>query len=90
MVHPRYVVKESLRAETHTMIGAGYAINVNEVIRDLYGALNLDYEKYVTETVKEHERMMKPRTYYTKRNTIDYTKEDLLRDTVNELMELAS
>jgi hypothetical protein len=89
MVHPRYVVKESLNADNHKMIGAGYAINLNEFIKDLYNAFNLNYGEYVTETVSENMRVMQPNAYYTKRETIEYTREDLLRDTVNELMELA-
>lgn len=90
MVHPRYVVKESLGAETHKMIGAGYAINVNRFIRALYDAFDLDYEEYVTETEPEKRNLKKPPPYYTKKDSTDYTEEDLLRDTVNELMEFTS
>lgn len=86
MVHPRYVVQESLKATGHRMIGAGYAIDVNAFIRDLYKAFDLKYETYVTEEIRPSAAV--PRTYWTKKDVIDYTREDLLRDTVRDLEEL--
>lgn len=89
MVHPRYVIRESLNTKDHKMIGSGYVINVNKFIRDLYDALNLDYEKYVIEKIEDSDLNTKPNIYYTRKDKIDYTKEDLLQDTVSELLELA-
>ncbi|MCK4825143.1 hypothetical protein KA005_55860, partial [bacterium] len=90
LVHPRYVVKESLNAKGHKLIGAGYVINVNDFIRDLYNEFELDYEKYIVEKIENSEFNAKHNIYYTRKDKIDYTKEDLLQDTVRELMELAS
>ena len=90
MVHPRYIVKKSLNAESHKMIGAGYVINVNEFIRDLYSAFDLDYEKYVIEKIEGSDLITKSDIYYTRKGKMDYTKGDLLQDTVSELLELVS
>ena len=89
MVHPRYVVKESLNATDHEMIGSGYTINVNEFIRDLYNAFDLDYESYVVENIESSDLIAKHNIYYTKKDKINYTKKDLLNDTVSELVGLA-
>lgn len=90
MVHPRYIVGESLNTATHKIIGPGYAINVNEFIRALYRACNLQYEKYVIEKIDEDELKKQAKYYHSKKATIDYTQDDLLRDTVSELMSLKS
>lgn len=90
MAHPRYVVNESLNATEHKIIGTGYVINVNEFIKDLYKAFDLEYEKYVIEKIDDSELKKKPKTYHTKKGKIDYTKENLLQDTVAELVKLAS
>jgi hypothetical protein len=90
MVHPRYVVKESLNTTGHKMIGSGYAIHVNEFIRELYNAFDLDYESYVVEDIESSDLIAKRNIYYTKKDKIGYTKDDLLKDTVNDLVEFAS
>lgn len=48
MVHPSVVVRESMRAEVDTVVGSGGAYNVGGFIRDLFGAMGLDFEEYVT------------------------------------------
>lgn len=90
LAHPRYIVEKSLTAKNHSMIGPGYVINVNEFIRNLYNACGLEYGKYVTEKTEPGKFTKKPKSYHTHRDRIDYTKEDLLKDTSTELLKLTS
>jgi nucleoside-diphosphate-sugar epimerase len=88
MVHPRYVVRESLKATNHAMIGAGYVIDVNEFMRDLYRSFGLEYEYYVKEELIRSGSNRTSKYYCTRKNIIDYTRDDLMKDTINELEKL--
>lgn len=87
LVHPRYVVQKSLRASAHAMIGAGYGIEVNGFIRDLYKAFGLEYETFVKEEIADQNNTKAHPVYFTRNDVIDYTYGDLLRDTIEGLGE---
>lgn len=88
LAHPRYVVRESLTANEDKIIGPGFVTNVKEFIQDLYAACGLDFKKFVTEKTDTGKFTKKQTSYFTKKTKIDYTRDDLLRETVTELNEL--
>ena len=53
LLHPSYIVNETIDMETHKIIGTGKLIFINEFIRKLYDAFHMKYEDYVTENIKD-------------------------------------
>ena len=52
LLHPSFVVQESLDQKEHKIIGTGKLIFINEFIRKLYENFNMEYEYYVKENLQ--------------------------------------
>lgn len=85
MIHPKYVVEESIISENHKIIGSGRLTFVNDFIRDLYENYDLNYNYYVKENkilFKEYEVF---KEYYLKTENKFYDYKKLLSDTIEDI-----
>lgn len=67
LLHPSFVVQESMNQNDHKIIGTGRVFFVNDIIRLLYASFKLEYEEFVIED------LTKPSIY---RKNIFYAKYD--------------
>lgn len=86
LLHPSFIVKESINANRDKIIGTGNLIFVNDFIRDLYKIFNMKYEKYVKENIETPSIYRKNIFYSSDRisNQSNYYNE-LLNITVKEI-----
>jgi len=84
LLHPNYVVKRSILAEHHEIIGSGRVVYINDFIRDLYEHSNLKYEEYITEVIDE-KNVSQRDIYFLESAKCLYSYDSLLLDTLNEL-----
>lgn len=82
LLHPKFIVRKSLRAEKDAIIGAGRLVFVNDFIRDLYHFFEMKYEDYVTEDYKEN-LTSNENIFYLKSKQLKYNQ--LFKDTVEEI-----
>jgi nucleoside-diphosphate-sugar epimerase len=85
MVHPKFVVDESINATSHKLIGSGRKVYVNDFIRDLYKHFNLKYEDLIVEDCQKFNEYSKKSEYYLKSNICNYTYKQLLSDTIEDI-----
>jgi len=85
IVHPKYVVSESIKACGHLIVGSGRLTFVNDYIRDLYSHYGMKYEKYVTETRGTYSEYEKRKEYYLNSDKCLYEYKQLLSDTIEEI-----
>ena len=85
IVHPNFVVQQSIKSTDHKIIGSGRLIFVNDFIRDLYKNFNMNYDDYVVENISKYNEYEKRKEYYLKSQKNLYTYENLLVDTINDL-----
>jgi|688.fasta_scaffold25334_12 hypothetical protein len=85
IVHPKYVVDESIKTNSHKIIGSGRLTFVNDYIRDLYKHYNMDYDKYVIESIGKYSEYDKRKEYYLESNKCGYEYKQLLLDTIKEI-----
>jgi nucleoside-diphosphate-sugar epimerase len=52
IIHPKYLVEESLKCDSDMIIGSGYATNIRDFVGELYNAFDLDYNEYVKENIE--------------------------------------
>ena len=52
LLHPKFVVEQSIKATSDNIIGSGRLIFVNDFIRSLYSHFNMNYDDFVTESYK--------------------------------------
>jgi hypothetical protein len=89
IIHPSFVVNESLSSNSHKIVGSGRMTYVNDFIRDLYRNFDLSYEELVIEEEKNlYLEYNKIEEYYFKSNNCLYTYNDLLRETIKDLTTL--
>ena len=88
IIHPKYVVDESMNATGHKIIGSGRTIFVNDFIRELYSSYNMKYEDYVIESINKFNEYDKRNEYYLKSNECRYTYSNLLKDTIDDINKL--
>jgi nucleoside-diphosphate-sugar epimerase len=82
LLHPKFVVRQSLAATHHQIIGSGRLIFVNDFIRDLYNAFGMEYTDFVTEDL----RFSSGRgTNWLASKECLYSYKELLSDTVVDL-----
>ncbi|MAW75280.1 MAG: hypothetical protein CMG09_05070 [Candidatus Marinimicrobia bacterium] len=84
LVHPKFVVKKSLEANTDLIIGSGRLTFVNDFIRDLYHFSNMNYEDFVEEN-NIFSLNTKRNIYYLNSPKVLYSYQELLEDTLKEL-----
>ena len=83
MIHPKYVVEQSIKAEKDEIIGSGRLIFVNDFIRILYSHFKMDYNEYVSENfIHNH---TKQKIYYKDSRESLYSFDNLISDTINDI-----
>jgi nucleoside-diphosphate-sugar epimerase len=85
IIHPKLVVKTSLIAEKHQLIGSGRMIFVNDFIKDLYHHFNLRYDNYITENFDRFNEYEKNNEYYLKSDKCLFTYKELLNYTIEDI-----
>jgi len=85
IIHPKYVVEESINSKSHKIIGSGRLTFVNDFIRDLYKSFNLKFEDYVTEQIGNYNEYTKRNEYYLKSKMCKYSYQSLLQDTISDI-----
>ena len=85
IIHPKYVVDQSLSAKSDNIIGSGRKIFVNDFIRDLYDYFGLRYQDLVVENYKKFNEYSKKNEYYLSSNTCTYNYKELFEDTVKDI-----
>jgi len=85
IIHPKLVVKTSLIAEKHQLIGSGRMIFVNDFIKDLYHHFNLRYDNYITENFDRFNEYEKNNEYYLKSDKCLFTYKELLNYTIADI-----
>jgi nucleoside-diphosphate-sugar epimerase len=88
ILHPKFVVNESINATEHKIVGTGRLVFVNDFIRDLYSNFNLKYEDYVIESFGKFNEYEKKKEYYLNSNICLYKYDDLLLDTISDLNKI--
>jgi hypothetical protein len=83
LLHPSFVVQESMKQTEHKVIGTGRLIFINDFIRSLYNSFGMKYEDYVTEDLKNHSIYRKNIFYAKERKTAD--KLELFKITLKEI-----
>lgn len=68
LLHPAFVVRESLNQVDHKVIGTGNLVFINDFIRKLYNKFNMEYEEYVSEDLKNQSIYRKNIFYAEKQN----------------------
>lgn len=85
LLHPKFVVEQSIQSNSDVIIGAGRLIFVNDFIRSLYSHFNMIYEDYVIEDYKEN-ITSDEKIFYLKSKQIMYN--NLYDDTVTEIEKI--
>jgi len=84
LVHPKYVVERSMKATSDEIVGSGRLTFVNDFIRSLYYANNMDYDEWVTENTI-HNKIPTKNILYLKSKEFLY--QHLYRDTLIDINE---
>ena len=85
IIHPKFVVSESIKSEEHQIVGSGRMIYVNDFIRDLYKNYGLEYDDYITENISKYNEYDKRKEYYLRSNNCLYSYKQLLNDTIEDI-----
>ena len=84
LLHPAYVVKQSILATGHSIIGSGRVVFVNDFIRHLYERSNMIYEDYVLETIDNSKKQERD-IYFLDSKECLYFYSELLSDTLEDI-----
>jgi hypothetical protein len=87
LIHPNFVASRIMDIKGHQILGSGRLTFVNDFIRDLYKAFNLNYEDFVSENLSGYSEYEKKFEYYYKSEECLYSYETLLADTIKEIEE---
>jgi len=85
LIHPIYVVNQSINSTSHKLVGSGRLTFVNDFIRDLYKHYDLSYESLVTEHKDKFNEYERRKEYYLKSEVSQYDYSQLLNDTINDI-----
>jgi nucleoside-diphosphate-sugar epimerase len=85
LLHPSFVVEETITATKDKIIGSGQLIFINDFIRELYEYFDLNYNEYVIEDIKEPSIYRKNIFYNSERK--NYGKGDVFKEMVKEIKE---
>jgi len=87
IVHAQYIVDKSIEANSDLVVGAGKLFNVKDFIVDLYNYFDMDFENYTK--INNFSSSGKEKLIMAKVNiNWDYTYQNLLNDTVNDLKKV--
>jgi len=84
LIHPKFIVEQSIGAEEDMVVGSGRLVFVNDFIRDLYQGMEMEYDHYVTENF-EFNLNIKRNINYSDTYICSYKK--LIEETINEFKE---
>jgi hypothetical protein len=90
IIHPTYVVQESLNCEDHKIIGSGRLTFVNDFIKDLYKKNDMNYDDFVTENMVKFNEYSVKQEYYLKSVNNLYSYDRLINDTNKEIINIKS
>jgi hypothetical protein len=85
LLHPKFVVEQSINSTEDSIIGSGRLIFVNDFIRSLYSYFSMNYNDFVTEDINQN-ITSNENIFYLKSKHILYNT--LYNDTVREIEEL--
>jgi nucleoside-diphosphate-sugar epimerase len=85
IIHPNFVVQESINATSHRIIGSGRMIYVNDFIRDLYDSFEMKYDEYIIENISKFNEYEKRKEYYLSSKDTLYSYNSLLNDTIIDI-----
>jgi nucleoside-diphosphate-sugar epimerase len=85
LIHPKFVVEQSISAKEDAIIGSGRVIFVNDFIRSLYSYFCMSYDEYVTEDIKEN-ITYDEKIFYLKSKHMLYNT--LYNDTIREIEKI--
>jgi nucleoside-diphosphate-sugar epimerase len=85
IIHPKFVVNESINASSHKIVGSGRLVYVNDFIRDLYKHFDMNYNDYVIENIDKFNEYDKRKEYYIKSSNCLYDYKQLMIDTIKDI-----
>jgi hypothetical protein len=85
IVHPKFVVEQSINSHSHKINGAGRTVFVNDFIRNLYRHYGLNYDDYVIENLDKFNEYEIRKEYYLKSNNNLYSYNQLFKDTISDI-----
>jgi len=85
MIHPTFVVNESINATEDKLVGSGRLTFVNDFIRDLYSKFDMNYDDYVNENTKIFKEYDIRKEYYLDSKVCLYSYDSLITDTINDI-----
>ena len=87
LLHPIYVVNETISLTQDKIVGTGKLIHINSFIRNLYAAFRMRYEDYVEENIKDLS-IYRKNIFFTKHSNNFFTQTDLLNIMVREIYDV--
>lgn len=87
IIHPNFVIKQTVNSKKHQLIGSGRMIYVIDYIKDLYSAFNLDLKRFVKIDKLVSFEKKEVKEYYMESDICLYDYNTLLADTVHDLNE---
>lgn len=88
IIHPKFVVSESIHSNENKLLGSGRLTFVNDFIRDLYNYFDLNYEDLVVSKKNIYKEYSIREEYYLKSEKCNYTYEELLNDTIADIKKI--
>lgn len=88
MIHPSFVVQESINCVNNKIVGSGRMIFVNDFIRDLYKHFNMKYDSYVKEVWSNYIEYEKRNEFYLKSEKCLFSYDNLLEKTIIDLEKI--
>lgn len=85
LLHPSFIVNETLHINEDKLIGCGKLIFINDFIRKLYSAFDMRYEDYIIENIKEPS-IYRKNIFYNEINS-SYSEHDLMDILTKELCD---
>ncbi len=85
IIHPKFVVESSIKSKSHTMVGSGRKVFVNDFIRDLYKKFDMSYDDYIIENISKYNEYDKRKEYYLNSQECLYDYKQLLDDTIDDI-----
>jgi hypothetical protein len=85
IIHPKFVVESSINSKSHSIIGSGRKVFVNDFIRDLYKKFDMEYDDYIIENISKYNEYDKRKEYYLNSNKCLYSYKQLLDDTIDDI-----
>lgn len=86
LLHPSFIVNESLNQECDKIIGTGKLIFINDFIRSLYAAFDMNYDEYVQEDLQQHS-IYRKNIFYSDIKC-SFSEQDLKQVMINEIKEM--